>query len=395
MTSKYTIPGRMHRRRQGGPWLLAALAIGLLSGCSSLDWQTFGSGNLRSGDDQATSKALAIQRFEERRNSIELLAAQAALDRGDHTECERALRAILERAPAHRDARLLLAETMMLTGRRPEAFTQMQHALRDHTNDARVHHAMALMLEASGRHDEAGQYYARAAELNPDDPAGPGIAPPFDAPAASPPGEVMVSDGGITAGEPSVCPVSAAGLTTTEEQPPPESISLARADTAAVTPTTASIGPNSTFELSLLPAAASLFHQGRMALMHGATDSATAHFTAASEADPHNPQIPIHAAILALEQNYPTVAVGILKPAAGRFSDSTKVHLTLGTAYYRLGDYASSQVALRQALSLDNSNGLAYVLMGCTLEKLGQPEAAHAQWERAAALDPRYRNLNR
>ncbi len=46
----------------------------------------------------------------------------------------------------------------------------------------------------------------------------------------------------------------------------------------------------------------------------------------------------------------------------------------LGAAYYRTGDYKSSQVALQQALSLDKSSALSYLLMGCTLAKLGQNE---------------------
>ena len=61
----------------------------------------------------------------------------------------------------------------------------------------------------------------------------------------------------------------------------------------------------------------------------------------------------------------------------------------LGAAYYRSGDYQSSQVALQQALSLDKSSALAYLLMGCTLAKLGQQQAADDHFRRPP-LDPRY-----
>jgi Tfp pilus assembly protein PilF len=169
------------------------------------------------------------------------------------------------------------------------------------------------------------------------------------------------------------------------------------AEPSAVAPdaTTARNVPVDRFEARFGPEIAGLLRDGSEALAAGSADSAIVHFRNAVQADRQNPQIPVDAAVLALEQNHPTLAVDLLKPAAERFSKSAAVHLTLGAAYYRLGDYPSSQVALRQALSLDNSNGLAYLLMGCTLEKLGQPEAALVQWERAAAVCPRYRHMRR
>ncbi len=81
----------------------------------------------------------------------------------------------------------------------------------------------------------------------------------------------------------------------------------------------------------------------------------------------------------------------MLQPVAQRFNDSAALVRTLGVAYYRQRDYQRAQRAFEQALSLDNSSGLAYVLMGCTLEKLNQPEAAQANFERARSLDPRLR----
>jgi len=77
-------------------------------------------------------------------------------------------------------------------------------------------------------------------------------------------------------------------------------------------------------------------------------------------------------------------------PAAKHFSKSAAIYRMLGVAYYRLGDFKSSQVALQQALSLDKSSALSYFLMGCTLAKLGQAEPAEAHFQQAKALDPRY-----
>ena len=73
-----------------------------------------------------------------------------------------------------------------------------------------------------------------------------------------------------------------------------------------------------------------------------------------------------------------------------QFPKSAEAFRILGTAQYRLGRYRAAQSALATALSLDNSSGLSYFLMGCTLNKLGKPDAAAGQFARAAELDPRF-----
>ncbi len=113
-------------------------------------------------------------------------------------------------------------------------------------------------------------------------------------------------------------------------------------------------------------------------------------FRQAVAAKPANPQIPLSAAASALKANRPEMAVELLAAAAGQFPKSAAIHRMLGAAYYRTGDYQSSQVALQQALSLDKSSALSYLLMGCTLAKLGQQEAAESNFRQARALDPRY-----
>ncbi|MEE8451370.1 MAG: tetratricopeptide repeat protein [Thermoguttaceae bacterium] len=106
--------------------------------------------------------------------------------------------------------------------------------------------------------------------------------------------------------------------------------------------------------------------------------------------DPSNPQIPISAATAALRSNQPALALELLTVARRQFPNSAAIHRILGVAHYRLGNYESSQVALQQALSLDNSAAVSYFLMGCTQAKLGQPESADANFRRARAIDPTY-----
>jgi tetratricopeptide (TPR) repeat protein len=133
-----------------------------------------------------------------------------------------------------------------------------------------------------------------------------------------------------------------------------------------------------------------LLNEGQRALSAGSIDAARIAFHKAAAYQPNNPQITIVAAGAALRTNHPEMAVELLVPAAKHFSKSAAIYRMLGVAYYRLGDFRSSQVALQQALSLDKSSGLSYFLMGSTLAKLGQAEAADAHFQQAQALDSRY-----
>jgi Tfp pilus assembly protein PilF len=104
--------------------------------------------------------------------------------------------------------------------------------------------------------------------------------------------------------------------------------------------------------------------------------------------NPNDPQIPISAAVAALESNQPETAASIARLGIAFHPSCARLHRTLGAALYRTGDYSCSQVALQQALSLDNSAALSYFLMGCVSEKLGDTEAAQSNFARAAELDP-------
>lgn len=113
-------------------------------------------------------------------------------------------------------------------------------------------------------------------------------------------------------------------------------------------------------------------------------------FAVAASDDADSPRAVVAAAAAALRRNQPRLAIDLLAPAEKRFPDSAALKRVLGVAYYRLGDYASSQVVLQQSLCLDKSSPLTYFLMGCTLAKLGQPESADAHFRQAQSLDPWY-----
>ena len=98
--------------------------------------------------------------------------------------------------------------------------------------------------------------------------------------------------------------------------------------------------------------------------------------------------MPISATVAALEANQPEAAASIARLGIAFHPSCAGLHRTLGAALYRSGKYPSSQVALQQALSLDNSSALSYFLMGCVSEKLGDAEAAESHFARASELDP-------
>jgi predicted Zn-dependent protease len=109
-------------------------------------------------------------------------------------------------------------------------------------------------------------------------------------------------------------------------------------------------------------------------------------------ATPDDEQGRVSAAVLALRYNEPQLAVDLLQAAPATQSSSPALLRTRGVAHYRCGDYAAAEVALSQALALDNRSALAYFLMGCTQSRLGQQSRADAAFEQAARLDARFGN---
>jgi tetratricopeptide (TPR) repeat protein len=98
----------------------------------------------------------------------------------------------------------------------------------------------------------------------------------------------------------------------------------------------------------------------------------------------------IAAAVAALRQNRPELALDLARHGLDATPDSAGLYRTIGTAEYRRGDYAAAQEALQQSLTLDNTHPLSYFLMGCTLNRLGQSDEAERFFLQARQLDSRY-----
>ncbi|MFH1920456.1 MAG: tetratricopeptide repeat protein, partial [Planctomycetota bacterium] len=355
----------------------------------------------------------AVGRFAEQRSRAELEAAWGLFEQGDFDSSTETLMRFLDRSPDDVEARLLLAESLLAADRASEGISYLEPAMASRPNDARLHHMMGLLMDSMGRSEEARTHYERANALEPGNEV---YAVSFQAivepalektPKSLLQPAIPVQDSrsllrqcaAIEESSPLSEPASATRnvhaahsklIGPARPAPlvvPEPTAGAERADRVRAMDSGEADGSSNR---AARPSASELLAKGSSALLAGRKDLALAHFREAIALEPHDPQIPISAAVSALRHNHPDVAVTLLEPSREAFADSAAIRRILGTAYYRLGDYESSQVALQQALSLDKSSALSYFLMGCTLVKLGQPAVAETHFRQARTLDPRY-----
>jgi tetratricopeptide (TPR) repeat protein len=293
-----------------------------------------------------------------------LAAAAERWEQQDLQGCRQQLDSLLARNPKHRDAQLLLADVLLASDRSKEALEHLEKLAEANPKDADVQYALGLTLDANGQSAKALPHYEQAANLAPNS---------------------------------EVYAVSYRNASESAERPAPPASPTTPVRPVSKGPGNKVDSPNGTdstagaalSDCTEKNSTKTLLCKGE-ALMHSAPGEAKHYFRQAAAAEPDNPQIPISAAMAALRANQSQAAVAVLEDAVKRPKAPAAVHRILGVAYYRLGDYPSSQRALRQALSLDKSDALAYFLMGSVMAKLGQPEAAESHFRQAEALDPRY-----
>jgi tetratricopeptide (TPR) repeat protein len=267
-----------------------------------------------------------------------------------------------------------------------EAIQVLQPALKAHPNDPGAQYRMGLLLDATGQYEGSQAFYERAAVQGLEEKvcqtdsqsvrqvcatsvaADPGVPPAPGTPLGN-----------------SAVPASVAPTVSARFLAPVETTDRDAAGESDGSPDRSDPSVNNE------PTSADeIFHSGCEALSQEDPRLALAYFQRAIAEKPDDPQIPISAAVTALRHNRPEMAVDILEGASRQFPRSAAIQRILGVSYYRRGDYPSSQVALQQALSLDKSSALSYFLMGCTLAKLGQNEAAEQHFRQARLLDPKY-----
>ncbi len=320
-----------------------------------------------------------VQQFAQKRDFAEFEAAKTRWsEQGDAKGCREALEKLLARNPSHRDARLLMTELLLAENCLDEAYKHAKVALDTYPNDAQVHFTMAMTMEAQGNTMDALSYYERATKMDPQN----------EAFAAAYQTARETIGGGLQKSQ---------AVNIGNSQPADNSLVEAVGyaaplpDATGRTNSTGNINSTEFAGIAENDPAVEPLRKGLAALAEGSSPAALDSFRQAAATNPNNPQILIAAAGAVLRANRPDLAIELLTPGAKQFPNSAAIYRMLGAAHYRLGDFKSSQVALQQALSLDKSSALSYLLMGCTLAKLGQNETAEAHFRQARVLDSRYK----
>jgi tetratricopeptide (TPR) repeat protein len=305
-----------------------------LTGCAGVPFPSSRAPDLQ--QQAAERKAEITREFEQKRDHVQYQAALARFEANDTEGCGKALQQLLERNPAHYESRLLQAELMLLAGELREAKQQIETLLTERPEDAATHHVAGLLLEAEDNLQQAVTQYEQAVKFAPDNSA-------YRT-------SLQLAQEALTdlktGGARGITRVSA-GLPDTYAMDAPRNA-----------PQRSAAGPS-----------------GK---------------TTVNNTEPNDAASTIQIATSLLQSNQPAKARELLEAAKSRYSSSAPVYRSLGLACYRAGDYHAAYDALQTAVSLDNASGLSYFLMGCTLSKLGERQAAESHFSQAAALDPRF-----
>lgn len=97
--------------------------------------------------------------------------------------------------------------------------------------------------------------------------------------------------------------------------------------------------------------------------------------------------IMVHAAaVQLLRVNRADIVVDKIAPILRDLPPDARLYQVLGLTFYRLGRFSDAERVLLQSLELDNTLPLTYLFLGCTAEKLHQPQEARRYFERASQL---------
>jgi tetratricopeptide (TPR) repeat protein len=387
----------------------AALVALLAAGCAGGAWSS-----RRVPDVYPIKAQRSIEvgkHLGDERDRSEFEAAKFAWRQDDVEGCRDLLGNLLERNPRHREGGLLMAELLLVEQQTEQAREQLKQVLAHHPDDGEALHAMGLLLDAENRPAEAQVYYRQAAKAAPNNREYQISCEAADQANAS----ALASDRTplsseqtqMAAVEESTPPTTAQAASSRRIKRPteggadqPSSPPLFRGadevefvSVVATDETDRSEEPNRPAKLpkgELAPSSKRLIAQGDSALGSGARDSARRLFREAQHAAPDDPRASLGACVSAIKHDELELAVEIAQSGIIAFPESAGLHRALGTAQYRLGDLPAAKAAFEQAISLDKAHPLSYFLMGSTLKKLGQTEAAEQYFRQARQLDARY-----
>ena len=346
-------------------WLLVAMAAIILAGCAGVELPQPPIADVAPQRDERRDEA--VRQFEQQRDDAQYQTALHRWEQGDAAGCETELARLLQRNPEHQRGQLLMADVLMSQGRVANAEAGLRTAVENDPNWESLL-ALGLLLETSGRRPEAISHLRRAATLAPNN---------------------VVLREALTALEAD----EAAGIAPVVHMAPivpatPTAVAAGR-DTSAgylhQSPAPPSLTAFASTETGRL-----LLSEAESVLAAGDLSQAAVLLHDAVHAEPQNQQLPYSTSVALLRGGHAPLAVDLLEAAVTLHPRHVHLQRLHGAALIEAERFAEAQVALQQALSLDNSSALTYFLLGISLEAQGQAEAARLHRLQATKLDPRF-----
>lgn len=95
-----------------------------------------------------------------------------------------------------------------------------------------------------------------------------------------------------------------------------------------------------------------------------------------------------NSAMRLLEQEQYDRGIALLVDATAAAPDVTSLHIDLGIAYARIGDYENAEASIKQALQLNPRHPVAHNELGIIYRKTGRFESARKSYESALEVYP-------
>ena len=120
------------------------------------------------GDESLLSTETSTELFQLRCDESLLQAAVARWRDGDAAGCRMLLERLLNRNPDHLSARMMLADLHASRGDITAAENQFRWIIQRNPDNPQAHHSLGVLLETSGRPEQAAMHLQTAARLEPD-----------------------------------------------------------------------------------------------------------------------------------------------------------------------------------------------------------------------------------
>ncbi len=301
------------------------------------------------------------------RGTAAVEAAAKSWSEGNRNEALRALREILRDEPKHVEANILRAEIELADGETSAARQRLELLVVQNPLNAQVRRACGLMYEAIGEQPHGAVCLARATELE--------RVEHIRLATATEPAEVRRSDSSTSGRAPRPMP----------------SAPVATADVPAALPAEEFAAADPPAPAEGLPVEPASPRQAFItALESGSVERAAAAFDQMVRAPGSTSESAAEGAAQALKFGQPETAERCAVAALRKFPRSAALHRVRGTALYQSGRDAEAESALKRSLSLDNTQGLSYFLLGSVQTRLGKQSEAAWQFRQAGRFDRRF-----